>query len=183
MRDLDDIINGSLDALAPLLTEAFESGRNAGRREAEDDLRAKLAGLFTAPQVLIPPTEPAATRSPAQPFEIEHDIPLPPRRASPGSVRPVITKLIEATVFGLTVDEITAQTGIKPNSVRGTLWTLGNEGMAEKVNGKWFAKKTEAADVEPNEAPPAASHVTPVEPEQGEGAARRPVEPVPGGGT
>ena len=30
--------------------------------------------------------------------------------------------------------------GFKHNTVRGTLWALGKEGLAESRDGKWFAK-------------------------------------------
>jgi transcription initiation factor IIE alpha subunit len=44
---------------------------------------------------------------------------------------------------GLTQDQIREKTGIKHNSVRGTLWQLSTEKLIERRAGKWFPRSEE----------------------------------------
>jgi DNA-binding IclR family transcriptional regulator len=52
----------------------------------------------------------------------------------------------------MTSQEIATLTGFKPNSVRGTLWTLGNEGLAVKRGGRWYpAPSSSEVSLNPSE--------------------------------
>jgi len=144
VRTLDIIISSSAEAQRSLLREAFEAGRAMGREEAAADLRAKISGLLGSDIAVVTATVTPATVSAAPPVGSD-------KRATSGSVKPTITRIIaEAAEAGLTTEDVVSTTGFKPNSVRGTLWALGNEGIAVKRNGRWFpvAGKNEAADVD-----------------------------------
>jgi hypothetical protein len=127
VRDLQAIISTASEALRPLLEQAFEAGRKAGREEAALDLRAKIDGVLSIPHAA--PIRPAAPR-PAVASS---------KRASSGSVKPAIAEMIKNAANGLTANEIAAATNFKPNSIRGTLWTLGNEGLIVKRSGRLLA--------------------------------------------
>jgi len=138
MRSLESIIADAAESQRRLLEEAFEAGRAVGRQEAATDLRAKIDGVLSQ-------GEPAPMATFVKP-SIGND-----KRAVSGSVRPTIERMIiDHASTGLTLDEIEKATGFKHNSIRGTLWTLGNQGIAHKFHGRWFPKasvenKTEAA--------------------------------------
>jgi hypothetical protein len=127
LRTLDTIISASIDALRPLLRDAFESGRAVGREEASADFKAKIASLLSV-------GPPETIKLVASDLLVGTD-----KRAVSGSVKPTIARLItESGRAGVTPDDILKATGFKPNSVRGTLWTLGNKGLAVKRDGRWF---------------------------------------------
>ena len=123
MRDLDTIVSAS----ALLIREAFEAGRHAGRAEASADLKAKLADFLSSGQGA------PSTESPGRAVMSSDE------RATQGSVKPKIVQLVaESAATGTTATEITNRTGFKPNTVRGTLWTLGHEGSIFKRAGRWY---------------------------------------------
>ena len=139
MRTLDSIISAATETLRPLLQEAFEAGRDVGREEATADLKSKIVGLLSAGQNA---SQDAAEPVVAPDLDVTSD-----KRATQGSVKPTIIRMIvEAAKAGLTTNEITKLTGFKLNSVRGTLWTLGKEGLAVKREGRWYP-----ADNEPSQ--------------------------------
>jgi len=130
LRTLDSIIAASANALQPLIQEAFEAGRNAGRAEA-DDLRAKMAALISVGQ-----SSPPAVAVSRGVTTVASD-----ERATQGSVKPKIAKLIaDSGTSGLTPGEITHITGFKANTVRGTIWTLGREGSIVKRGSRWYPR-------------------------------------------
>jgi hypothetical protein len=112
--DLDKIISASSETLRPLIEKAFELGYDA----AVAEMKTKLADL-----------------TPLNPNEESSG------RAKSGSVKPAIRQMIVETNVGLTLDEIVKATGFKPNSVRGTLWTLSREGLAVKHKNRWSCPK------------------------------------------
>ena len=68
-------------------------------------------------------------------------------RATQGSVKPTIAKMIaEHETDGLTPGEITHQTGFKANTVRGTIWTLGQEGSIVKRGSRWYPQPSPNID-------------------------------------
>jgi hypothetical protein len=126
VRTLDSIIAASAEALRPLLREAFE----AGRAEASADLKAKIADLLSVGQ-----STPSSIPSPGRAAPVYSN-----GRAAQGSIKPMIAKIIvESTTDGLTPGEITHRTGFKPNTVRGTIWTLGQEGAIVKRGNRWYS--------------------------------------------
>lgn len=134
---LDSIISASSEALRPLIEEAFELGRDAGRSEASAEMKAKLADLLSDNHRATPPVAASAVVSPIAPATRAAD--TSDKRAKPGSVRPAIMQMIADTDAGVTSEEIVKATGFKPNSVRGTLWTLGHEGLAVKRGNRWYS--------------------------------------------
>lgn len=143
MRDLNDIISASTGALGALLQEAFEAGRALGRTEAAADLKAKISGLLGSDVASVTGTVAAPVSRTVEPSVSSE------KRATSGSVKPTIARIIaEAVDTGLTTEEVVTITGFKPNSVRGTLWGLGNDGLAVKREGRWFpvAGKNNAPD-------------------------------------
>lgn len=132
MRTLESIISEAAESQQAAIREAFEAGRAVGQQEASADLMAKITGLLSANQ--------------ARQTVLPDPVPHPPspqaeasdKRAPTGSVKPAIAKVIAESPKGVTADEIVGLTGFKPNSVRGTLWTLGNEGTIVKRQGRWF---------------------------------------------
>lgn len=174
-RTINDILSDVGGVLRPLIVEAFDLGRQAGRDEAARDLREKIEGVLSgqlpverAPVIVTGPVTP--------PEGLLESLPIPAQRAAPGTVKPVIEALIRNTLFGMTTEEITARAGVKHNSVRGTLHTLKNEGKVERRGNRWFPvpQTNEAADNVSVRDPSAASEQ---EPSAQGGEAR------PGGGT
>lgn len=139
-RTIDQIKASASASFDQLLSEAFEAGRVIGRGEAASELRNKLADFLDV--------EPVA----AGPIIMEHQA---GGRATPGSVKPTILNLIIENP-GLSQDEIQQKTGFKPNSVRGTLWTLSAQDKAiHKVSGYWYPgpEKEEPAGTPSQDAP------------------------------
>lgn len=142
-RTIDQIKTDAGKSLEQLLTEAFEAGRVVGREESAAEFREfrnKLAHILDAEPVQ------------AGPIAMEHQA---GGRATPGSVKPAILNLIIANP-GLSQDEIQQKTGFKPNSVRGTLWTLSAQDKAiHKVSGYWYPgpEKEEPAGTPSQDAP------------------------------
>lgn len=127
---MSDVIQKLLEELGisteMALNKAFEAGRALGRREAADAMKSRLASVFdlgeSQIQGSLPMTSPATDSN---------------ERAAPGSVKPVIMNSVR-TKPGQTIQQIQAITGIKHNSVRGTLWTLSKEKAVYRSHGKWF---------------------------------------------
>lgn len=116
-----------------MLTDAFEAGRAIGREEASADLRAKIEGLLSVGHGRPPEVSKTAVKTESKSNKSS-------KRAVSGSVRPTIAKLIiDSGKAGMSQDEIAEQTGFKHNSIRGTLWSLGNDKLAVKRDGRWFA--------------------------------------------
>jgi len=136
-------------ALRPLLQEAFEAGRVIGRDEAALDLRAKIDGVLAAG-----PRQASAPVKAIAPHKASHS----GKRAHSGSVKPTISGMIEKAPNGLTADEIHTATNFKPNSIRGTLWTLGNEGLTVRRDGRWYWKAKSSSPEGETEAPTASAH-------------------------
>ncbi len=61
-------------------------------------------------------------------------------RAPSGSIKPKIAELVYNGALGITAREIVDITGFKPNTVRGTLWTLRREGLIAKKGEGWYRK-------------------------------------------
>lgn len=145
-----------------LLDEAFEKGREAGRAEAVAEFKARLAGLtdslaFEGNAATHSDQNEEQKPSQVRPESQASDQHVA-KRASPGSVKPTIAKLV-ADRPGLTTRELEQITGFKLNSIRGTLWTLQNEKVIERRGEQVFplAQKDEAAGTNPEERMPTAS--------------------------
>ncbi len=133
MSDLNAAYNEVLEAIKPAVNAAYKKGYDAGFKAAQDSFMHLIASINTdnipaSELIRYPPQEYFQEATPvAQQTSDE--------RATPGTVKPTIIKLLSQHPDGLTTKQITNMTGIKPNSVRGTLWTLQQEGAASKSEG------------------------------------------------
>jgi hypothetical protein len=145
MRSIDDIIAEVAAVIGPLLRETFEAGREAGARETTAAMKAKLLeavdSLNVADAALntVLGVTPTLADEPPAPQVLEEAAAI---RATPGTVKPTIERLIASAPNGITTEEILAKTGFKANSVRGTLWTLNNDQAIEKRGDRWFRRPT-----------------------------------------
>lgn len=142
-RTLESIIAAVVadaDTLRARLTEAFEAGRAQGKREASNEVRTKLVGFFDSMEA--PDSAPVMAQTESETNHLPVQPPLQTAngaRATPGTVKPTIARLISTATGGLTTEDIVKQTGFKENSVRGTLHNLQNEGTINKSENRWFA--------------------------------------------
>lgn len=142
-RTLESIIADAIpgaDALRARLTEAFEAGRAQGKREASNEVRTKLVGFFDnmeAPDSVSVMTQVEGETHPLPAQSQLHT--TNGARATPGTVKPTIARIISAAPDGLTTEDIVKQTGFKENSVRGTLHNLRTEKTIKKRENRWFA--------------------------------------------
>jgi IclR helix-turn-helix domain len=112
---------------------AFEAGRAAGKNEASEELRDRLASVLNVPMnkaAVLPPLPPLPSLDAEEQAES--------KRATRGSIRPtVIRALSDYGLPGLRPSEIASRTGLNENSVRGTLNTLAHEGVTTKIGDLW----------------------------------------------
>lgn len=157
-HDINLIVSSATAALRPLLQEAFDAGRAAGREEASNELRAKLSEVLGTPRPsVISESMPMTAAAPLAPGQSGAG------RAAPGTVKPTIRRVISEHADGLTTEGITLLTHFKPNSVRGTLHTLMQDGDIERRGNKWFPSlsKNETAGDAPQQDAPAVSEQEP----------------------
>jgi hypothetical protein len=138
-RPIDLLLEDARSRLEPLLQEAFEAGRAFGHQEASVEFQSKIAAVFGLASSGEPPRTNQLAVVGVQPVPSPAAPPPEEGRAAPGSVKPVILNLLATkSAFGITMDEIVQATGIKYNSVRGTLYTLKQNGEAHRIGLKWF---------------------------------------------
>ena len=138
---MSGVIKAARQAVENAYKQGFEDGEHAGERSAGERIRARLSDLF---DVDIDAEEPGSSTNgndlltdagQADDQESSGD-----GRAPPGTVKPLVLKTIQASKTGMTIREITDATGVKYNSVRGTVWTLKNEEKVKKGDGgRWMA--------------------------------------------
>lgn len=144
MTDLTDVYREAADAIKPVIDAAFKRGYSAGLLAAHENLLKALSQMDTTD---VPEIYPSAETS------VEFiERALTPKssegRAIPGTVKPTIIRLLSANPNGLTTKKIAEITGIKQNSVRGTLWNLQQENEVSKSEGGLYRllKKQEAQE-------------------------------------
>jgi hypothetical protein len=142
-RRFDDIVSDSAEVLRPLLQEAFNAGKMAGREEAALDIRTKIDDVLSGSATVQPRSAPPSNGTSPSPSAA-----IPEKRAISGSVKPTIEGMIRAARNGLTVEDIATATGFKINSIRGTLWTLGHDNLAVKRDGRWFSNTSPEGEAE-----------------------------------
>jgi len=138
MRTLDDIVAD----MARLVHEAHELGRADGAApfgRLRAKLKANLAAILDSESELTnerlnPQNERILSLSDSR----DHGSDVGVERAPMGTVKPAIVRLINETPAGLTQDEIIERTGFKSNSVRGTLYSIVNEGLVQRKSGRFF---------------------------------------------
>lgn len=164
MPDKHDLDAETFDAIRDMLARWYEAGRAAGAAEVRAQIAAVLSPGAPGSTILTAPLEHrfgSAAAVEAGDTLSAHGRGVdshPEGRAAPGSVKPVILAVVTEQP-GLTTDAIQKRTGIKQNSVRGTLWTLSKENLVERRGSGWFplSQKNEAADESPTKEPSAAS--------------------------
>ena len=139
MSGIDGILTEATGAIRPLLERAFAIGREIGYREGADSIRAAMSDFLMKRVDIDEHIAPVGT---VHEVEIVDSLTLS-GRASPGSVKPVLLEFIRNHP-GVTMNDLQEQTGIKPNSVRGTVWSLQKEGLVIK-QGNGFAISTPAS--------------------------------------
>lgn len=174
--ELDAIVLDATSALRPLLERAFEAGRAVGRREATTELRARLSDaigpIMSQNEILE-----LARQGDGAGVSVFDSMPTnqASSRAAPGTVRPAILALVQSHPQGIRREDIERLSGVKGNSVRGTLYNLQKDGFVMRRGRHWLAapQKNEPVDVKSAADPSTGSDRNPA---QGR-------EAGPGGGT
>ena len=157
MRTIDDIAVNGAGVLKSLLMEAYRAGYEAGSREGAANFKSKVAQLLSADTQSAPELPASETEQALRSVEVGD-------RAIPGTVKPAVLQLIRRNPQGIPRSAIEKQTGFKPNSVRGTLWTLMNERSIMRDDHYLYhpcgeeeeeEEELEAAGREPSREPPA----------------------------
>lgn len=148
-EDWDAFAKRASETIMGLLRDAADFGYEHGKQAAAIELRQKVARALELGAVALAPLSSFPEMNGPVPGSIEEQIAqrILTERAAPGSVKPTLARFVSDHP-GLTVDQIQERTGIKRNSVRGTLWTLSNEKIVERRGHGWFpvAQTNEAAD-------------------------------------
>lgn len=144
IRDIvDDTQSAVLRAIEAAYKRGFEAGKQQGERDAAVGLKARLSAILSD-DAIAPDAQPQREYAVvneqvtvgADNDQSDDDT----GRAAPGTVKPTILSIIANSQNGMLTREVVSATGFKPNSVRGTLWTLHNEGSIEKADsGRWVA--------------------------------------------
>jgi hypothetical protein len=129
--DLDDITKQFGEAATDALRRAYDVGFRAGERYAKDTIRQKLGSIFLEADIEARATTTADLSADDAATVADS------ARAAPGSIKPRILHMVSDTP-GITNKKIEDASGIKPNTVRGTLWTLTQEGKVERRGKGWF---------------------------------------------
>jgi hypothetical protein len=109
----------------------YERGVADGKRQAADELRARVVGvldldpILSPTEILAPAKLPLASSSPQS------------HRARRGSVEPAVMGSIANSIKGKKAGEIAAETGVPENSVRGMLNKLRKENRVFKSGEVW----------------------------------------------
>lgn len=142
--DITQIFDRAASTIRAMLFDAYEAGRQIGRKEAAAEFKAKIADFLEqepkAKHVVVSVTGVSAEAQTS--------------RAAPGSVKPAIMKLVQDS-GGMSLRDIEQATGFKYNSVRGTLWQLQQEDKIVKDGDIYRAvsQKNEPAGTPSKDAP------------------------------
>lgn len=144
MTDITDAYREAAEAIKPAIDAAFKRGYAAGVLAAQENFLKALSQIDTT---YFPEIAPAAQTSVGH-FERALTQKSSDARAIPGTVKPTIIRLLSQHPGGLTTKRIAEITGIKQNSVRGTLWNLQQENEVSKSEGGLYRllKKQEARE-------------------------------------
>ena len=152
MPDAEALIAELMDTLKPslyaVIRKAVEGGVSIGRDEALEEATKRMSLLGQKVTELV---EASSRLSERVRTNTERRTASIGQRASQGTVKPTLLALISRS-DGATVREMEA-TGVKHNSIRGTVYALQKEGKIEKHGDRWYSKITEASKSEDKEAP------------------------------
>lgn len=175
-EDWDAFAKRASEVVTNLLRQAAELGFEHGKQTAAAELRQKVVSALELGAEAGAANMAASLGALAIEPQTEHSVSRPDlvlrtsdgrtmhvevKRAAPGSVKPIVERMVREHP-GLSVDDIQGRTGIKRNSVRGTLWTLSTEGIVERRDDGWYPKlKTNEAADEQSSAAPISQPVSP----------------------
>ena len=128
------IINSANEAakqFSDAMRKEYERGLADGKRQAADELRAKVVGVLDLDPIL------SATESPALAKPTLLSASAQSHRARRGSVEPVVMGAIANSIKGKKPAEIAIETGVPENSVRGKLNKLRKDGRVFKSGEVW----------------------------------------------
>ncbi|EJJ24617.1 hypothetical protein [Rhizobium sp. CF142] len=124
------VAKAAFDSFQTAMQDSFDKGRKEGYAEGFD------AGFIAAQKEIMAMISGIGKHRSAEKIENRQiqneETDSDDGRAAPGTVKPAILKLIQEHPEGLSKSQIVMMTGIKPNSVRGTLWSLNKEGHIKK---------------------------------------------------
>ena len=123
------VAKAALASFQEAMQQSFDKGHKEGYAEGFD------AGFVAAQKEIMAMISGIGRRHGVEKIEnkqIQQKIEADDERAAPGTIKPAILKIIQEHPEGLSKSQIVIMTGIKPNSVRGTLWSLNKEGEITK---------------------------------------------------
>lgn len=118
---------------ADAMRREYERGVADGKRQAADELRARVVSVLNVETISSPKARPQSEKNiPAASMlaPVTH-------RARRGSVEPNVMGAIAELIRGKKAAEIAAETGVPENSVRGMLNKLRKENRVFKVGEVW----------------------------------------------
>ena len=122
MQTLEEITTDGSQTLATMLKAAYDVGYAKGR----DDVRKELDAFLVKPAVTF---QTAIKRENGPTVATTAIDTASDERATPGTVKPGVLRVIRNAESGLTTEQIVSLTKFKHNSVRGTVWTLQGESL------------------------------------------------------
>lgn len=125
--------NEAAKQFADAMRKEYERGVADGKRQAADELRARVVSVLGVEAVSSIGVQPAAAKielTTNPPAAIVH-------RAPRGSVEPAVMGAIAKSIKGKKAAEIAAETSVPENSVRGMLNKLRKENRVFKVGEVW----------------------------------------------
>ena len=145
---IDNTVSDILDSMRPKLAAALRAAFERGQRMSDARYADKIAQASRllselSPEPDVPDIPIGSVWSQSGAF-----------RAALGTVKPRVLELVSRDT-GASVPEIEA-IGIKPNSIRGTLYALQKDGIIQRRGDRWYA-----ATPESNEAPTQAEEPRP----------------------
>jgi hypothetical protein len=124
--------NEAAKQFAEAMRKEYERGVADGKRQAADELRARVVSVLGVEAVSSIGVQPAPAK-----LEVTTNPPAVVHRAPRGSVEPAVMGAIAESIKGKKAAEIAAETGVPENSVRGMLNKLRKENRVFKVGEVW----------------------------------------------
>jgi len=122
--------NEAAKQFSDAMRKEYERGVADGKRQAADELRARVVGVLDLGSVSSPVISPPSTN-------LALTSNSPNIRARRGSVEPAVMGAIADSIKGKKPAEIAAETGVPENSVRGMLNKLRKENRVFKSGDVW----------------------------------------------
>jgi hypothetical protein len=125
------VLKGMADQFNDALRKEYERGLEEGRRQASEEMRARITNAIGGPLTVVIKTPVSATA-----------IEMASQSRSPrGSVEPKVLGALSNSPKGKKPSEIAAETGVPENSVRGMLNKLRKDERVAKHGEVWALPK------------------------------------------